>query len=246
MVQATRGRLIRPRESADMSNLTNIVIGLVVVGLLLARQLQPRLAKESSSLRLVLVLGVTGLIEMESAIGHHTVPVATVAWLVLSLLAGAGMGAVRAVTVTIWRAEDGSAWRQGTKFTAALWLVSLAAHFALDALVEHSTRVPLGTSSILLYLAVTIGVQREIVRWRAARLTPRVAVDPLEEPHYFGPARRAHNDGNRLTAVPEGRTHYGSGNQNTPAAVVRRSHTDRGPGARTSPPSAAGPEPNGW
>ena len=109
MVQATRGRLIRPRESADMSNLTNIVIGLVVVGLLLARQLQPRLAKESSSLRLVLVLGVTGLIEMETAIGHHTVPVATVAWLVLSLLAGAGMGAVRAVTVTIWRAEDGSA-----------------------------------------------------------------------------------------------------------------------------------------
>ena len=73
--------------------------------------------------------GGRGLIEMETAIGHHTVPVATVAWLVLSLLAGAGMGAIRAVTVTIWRAEDGSAWRHGTKFTAALWLVSLAAHF---------------------------------------------------------------------------------------------------------------------
>jgi hypothetical protein len=95
-------------------------------------------------------------------------------------------------------------------------------------------------------LAVTIGVQREIVRWRAARLTPRVAVNPLEEPHYFGPARRAHNVGNRLTAVPEGRTRYGSGNQNTPAAVVRRSHTNRDRGARTSPPSAAGPESNGW
>ena len=67
----------------------------------------------------------------------------------LSLLAGAGMGAIRAVTVTIWRAEDGSAWRHGTKFTAALWLVSLAAHFVLDALVEHSTQIPLGTSSIL-------------------------------------------------------------------------------------------------
>ncbi len=72
-----------------------------------------------------------------------------------------------------------------------VWLVSLAAHFALDALVEHSTQIPLGTSSILLYLAVTIAVQREIVRWRAARLTPRVAVNPLEEPHYFCPARRA-------------------------------------------------------
>ena len=47
----------------------------------------------------------------------------------------------------------------------------VAAAPALDALVEHSTQIPLGTSSILLYLAVTIGVQREIVRWRAARLT---------------------------------------------------------------------------
>ena len=34
-------------RGADMSNLTNIVIGLVVVGLLLVRQLQARSAKET-------------------------------------------------------------------------------------------------------------------------------------------------------------------------------------------------------
>ena len=172
MVQATRGRLIRPRESADMSNLTNIVIGLVVVGLLLARQLQPRLAKESSSLRLVLVLGVTGLIEMETAIGHHTVPVATVAWLVLSLLAGRG-----------WGRSERSPSRYGGPRTARPGDRERSSpprcgwfpwpHTSRwTPLSSTSTEIPLGTSSILLYLAVTIGVQREIVRWRAARLTP--------------------------------------------------------------------------
>jgi hypothetical protein len=143
-----------------MSNLTNVVIGLVVVGLLLTRQLQARPAKETSSIRIVLILGLIGIFEMKGAIGSHRVTAAPIAWLVLSLLAGAGMGAVRAATVRIWRAEDGSAWRQGTVLTAALWIVSLATH---------------------LVLAVTLGVQREIVRWRASRLVP--GLDPLSDCH---------------------------------------------------------------
>jgi hypothetical protein len=92
-----------------MSNLTNIVIGLIVVGLLLVRQLQARPAKETSSIRIVLILGLIGIFEMKGAIGSHRVTAAPIAWLVLSLLAGAGMGAVRGATVRIWRAEDGSA-----------------------------------------------------------------------------------------------------------------------------------------
>jgi hypothetical protein len=68
---------------------------------------------------------------------------------------------------------DGWAWRQGTVLTAALWIVSLATHLVLDAVIDHSTTITaLGTSSILVYLAVTLGVQREIVRWRASRLVP--------------------------------------------------------------------------
>ena len=159
-----------------MSNLTNIVIGLLAVGLLLARQMQPRLAKESSSARLVLILVVGGLVETKNAIGTHAVPSTALAWLGLSLVVGAGMGAVRAATVRVWRAEDGSAWRRGTVLTAALWLVSLAVHFGLDGVIDHTSRFPLGTSSILLYLAVTLGAQREVVRWRAARLTSTLPV----------------------------------------------------------------------
>jgi hypothetical protein len=123
------------------------------------------------AIRIVLILGLIGIFEMKTAIGSHRVTAAPIVWLVLSLLAGAGMGAVRGATVRIWRAEDGSAWRQGTVLTAALWIVSLATHLVLDAVIDHSTTVTtLGSSSLLVYLAVTLGVQREIVRWRASRL----------------------------------------------------------------------------
>ena len=55
--------------------------------------------------------------------------------------------------------------------TAGLWIVSLAAHFGIDALIDHSTTAKgLGSADILLYLAVSLGVQREIIRLRAARI----------------------------------------------------------------------------
>jgi hypothetical protein len=44
-----------------MSNLTTIAIGLIVVRLLLARQMQPRPARETSPLRIALILGVIAI-----------------------------------------------------------------------------------------------------------------------------------------------------------------------------------------
>ena len=156
-----------------MSNLANLAIGLIVVGLLLVRQLQPRPARETSSIRLVLILGAAGIFEISKAVGHHHLTAAAVAWLAVSLMAGAVTGAIRAATVRVWRAQDGSAWRQGTLLTAALWLISLGAHLALDTVIDHASGIAaLGTSSLLLYLAVTLGIQRAIVRRRAAPLAP--------------------------------------------------------------------------
>ena len=156
-----------------MSNLANIAIGLIVVGLLLVRQLQPRPARETSSIGLVLILAAAGIAEITKTTGSRHLTAAAVAWLAVSLMAGAGLGAVRAATVRIWRGQDGSAWRQGTILTAALWLIALAAHLALDTVIDHTSRISaLGTSSILLYLAVTLGVQHEIVRRRVTVQAP--------------------------------------------------------------------------
>ena len=57
---------------------------------------------------------------------------------------------------------------QGTVLTAVLWVVSLGAHLAMEVGIDHSSKIAgLGASSLLLYLAVTLGVQREVLRRRA-------------------------------------------------------------------------------
>jgi hypothetical protein len=101
----------------------------------------------------------------------HSVPAGAVAILVASLAVGAVLGVLRGVSVRVWRRPDGTAWRQGSAVTAGLWLVSLAAHVLAEVLADHRTSIDgLGSSTLLIYLAVTLGIQREIVRVRAAKL----------------------------------------------------------------------------
>jgi hypothetical protein len=153
------------------ADVTNIVIAVAVVGLLIYRQLKIRPVRERTAARLVLILGVIGVVEMVDAAKGHSLSAQTFGWLALGIAVGAGLGAARAVSVQVWRDDSGVAWRRGTVLTAGLWIVSLAAHFGSDALVDHSTTAKgLGSASILLYLAVSLGVQRELIRWRAARL----------------------------------------------------------------------------
>jgi hypothetical protein len=91
-----------------------------------------------------------------------------VAWIVASLVIGGALGAARAFSAKLWRNQDGSAMSQGTPVTAVLWVISLGAHLAMEVGIDHSTKIGgLGASSLLLYLAVTLGVQREVLRRRA-------------------------------------------------------------------------------
>jgi hypothetical protein len=79
-------------------------------------------------------------------------------------------GALRASTVRVW-VDDGQPWSQGNWVTAALWIASLVAHLGYDALVVHGPGARgLGTATIVLYLAVTLGFQRVLVFRRANRL----------------------------------------------------------------------------
>jgi hypothetical protein len=42
----------------------------------------------------------------------------------------------------------------------------------MESLIDHSSGIAgFGSAGLLLYLAVTLGVQREIVRWRASIVT---------------------------------------------------------------------------
>jgi hypothetical protein len=70
--------------------------------------------------------------------------------------------------------------------TAALWIVALAVHLGYDALVAGPGQDNVGAATIVLYLAVSLAIQRLIVRLRAQRLRP----GPLQDSGLLGTLRR--------------------------------------------------------
>jgi hypothetical protein len=148
----------------------DLLIGLVVLGLIIFRQLQSRPVRGNQ--RLLLILAVAGLVEMSSGLQRVHVGPATVAALAGSLVLAALFGALRAFTVRIWM-QDGQPWVRGALLTAALWVMALAAHLGYDFLIgQDKIMAQLGTATLLLYLVASLGVQRLVVAYRVQRLSP--------------------------------------------------------------------------
>lgn len=147
----------------------DVILGLAVLALLIYRQLAAR-PVNASALRLIAILLIIGLIQTYQFLSKgHDHPL-TFAALGGSLVLAAIFGALRAGTVRVWL-QDGQAWSQGNWVTAVLWIASLVAHLGYDVLVVHGPGAQgLGTATIVLYLAVTLGFQRVLVFRRAHRL----------------------------------------------------------------------------
>ena len=153
------------------ANLTNLIIGVLVLVLLLSRQLVTR--RLSESYRLSVILGVIGIVEFATFLkGHPKDDGGIAAALIGSLVIAAAFGAIRALTVRVWR-DNGQLLRKGTWVTAVLWVLSFAAHLGYDDLVAgHITGKNggnVGDATILLYLVVTLTIQRFILLNRVAR-----------------------------------------------------------------------------
>jgi len=154
--------------SVTTTTIVSILVGVAVAALLVVRQL--RAQPVNTNFRLPLILGIIGLIEVTNYLqkGHGGTKV--IAALAGSLVLAAVLGAARAATVHLWM-RDGQPWRKGTWLTGVLWVLSLAAHFGLDYLLDpHSPNGGVGGASILLYLAITYTIQRLIVQARAQRI----------------------------------------------------------------------------
>jgi hypothetical protein len=170
------------------ANLTNLVIGVLVLVLLLSRQLMTR--RLSESYRLSVILAIIGIVQFVNFLKGHPTDDSRVAIAVVgSLVLAAVFGAARALTVRVWRAPSGQLLRKGNWLTAALWIVSLAAHLGYDELVAgHVTSKSggnVGNATVLLYLVVSLTVQRFVLLDRVARqeaagqLTPDSPSVPL-------------------------------------------------------------------
>jgi hypothetical protein len=149
----------------------DIVVGVAVVALLIYRQLIAR-PVNASTLRLLVILGVVGLLQTVQFLEQNHSGALTYELIAGSLVLAATFGALRAATVRIWIAS-GQAWSRGNWLTACLWLAAVAAHLGYDALVAHGPgNRGLGSATVVLYLAISLGFQRVIVQQRARRLQP--------------------------------------------------------------------------
>jgi hypothetical protein len=156
------------------ANVTNLIIGFAVVALLVSRQLMARRLNENY--RLSVILAIIGLVEfvnfLKSVHGPHDDGRIIVA-LVGSLVLAALLGAARALTVRVWRQDDGQLMRQGTWVTAVLWIVSLAVHLGYDELVAGhiagTNGGNVGDATIVLYLMITLAVQQFLLLARVRR-----------------------------------------------------------------------------
>jgi hypothetical protein len=150
------------------TTLVSILIGVALAVLLGFRQL--RAQPLNASFRLPLIFGIIGVIELVEYLGKHRPGGTAVGALIGSLAAAAVFGALRAATIHLW-VQDGQPWRKGNWLTVVLWVVSLAAHFGIDYLIDpHNPNGGLAGSTILIYLAVTYTVQRWIMTARAQRM----------------------------------------------------------------------------
>jgi hypothetical protein len=73
--------------------------------------------------------------------------------------------------VRLW-VRDGVVWTQGHALTAALWIVGIAVHIGLDVLarVVAPSADGVNASSVLLFIAVSLGVQGLMTLRRAQTL----------------------------------------------------------------------------
>jgi hypothetical protein len=165
--------------------LTSTFIGLAVLALILVNQLRARPLDNSPVLPLI--LAVIGLLEFgvlfEGGVdqfqavvkGQHAFVFPSDTRKLLIALTGslvlAAIGAgVRVPTFRLWR-QDGRVWRKGRMVTAVLWIASLGAHLGYDAWVgRDSDLAQLGSVTMLLYFAITLGIQRLFLGARASRL----------------------------------------------------------------------------
>jgi hypothetical protein len=145
----------------------SIFIGVLVVAYILLRQIRVRAVPRVAAVRLPIILVVIGFFEFVSYTGDHHVSTGAYEWALGTLVVGAILlGALRAVTVKLWTANN---WvlRQGTWLTMLLWGISLALHFVSD---RHAGASNLEAASFLLYIGLTYGVQNYVVHLRARPL----------------------------------------------------------------------------
>jgi hypothetical protein len=169
-------------ENLANSSVSSIVIGILVVAYSCYRQLQTRTVREDRGSIIFVVLLVIGLYQAFTFAEKHEVGATIVLITIVSLLVGLALGVLRGTLVHVWRA-GGKLYRRGNATTIVIWVVGIAIHLAVEFLSQKVDRSAQGlaSSTLLIYIALSIGAQRFVVLRRAKTIEEH----PDEAPTHY-------------------------------------------------------------
>lgn len=152
-----------------MQNLsyTNIVLALLILYVVIKRQLEPRTVKFKPEFFIVVIL--FGIASIGDAVNKQHLDLAQnkiIIFGILSLISAAVFAALRALSYKFWL-DDKLVMREGNWLTIVWWVIGIGMHVAVD-------RIWTGSSvTLLLYLGVTLLIQRGMVWYRASSKFPQ-------------------------------------------------------------------------
>lgn len=160
----------------------NIVVAVAVLAWAIVRQFQSR-PVGSLQVRAFLVLGVIGVWQLAQLAGSRGLTPVEAATLALSIGLAAVFGWLRGRAASVWM-QNGVAYRRGGWSAVGLWIAALAVHVGVEVLGSALEGLrgpsPASSASIMLYIAVTLGIQTLVVTRRAAAIAG--AAEPVRQP----------------------------------------------------------------
>ncbi|MDQ4502787.1 hypothetical protein [Sinomonas sp. ASV322] len=160
----------------------NIVLAVAVLAWAIVRQFQTRQIG-SLRARTFLILGVIGVWQLAQLADSRGVTPVEALTLAVSLGLAAVFGWLRGRAAAVW-IQQGVAYRRGGWPALGLWMAAIATHIAIDVIGSMLEGLrgpsPVSSASIMLYIAVTLGIQGLVVARRAAALADVTA--PLRQP----------------------------------------------------------------
>ncbi|WP_125686139.1 hypothetical protein [Levilactobacillus fujinensis] len=148
-------------------DLTNLVLGAWLLVVVIRRQLAPKVVRfKMEFFLLVVVLGAASVGDAFNKQHLQITAQQAVLFGGLSLVSAVVFALLRAWSYRFWVNTDGYVMRQGNWLTLVLWLVGIGIHLGVDRLWTGSS------VTLMLYLGVTLLVQRGYVWWRATQKFP--------------------------------------------------------------------------
>jgi hypothetical protein len=131
---------------------------------------------------LYVLIFALGVLQASTFLSKHAVGTVLILLVTASVLIGLGLGALRGRLTHLWR-SGGQLLRRGNRWTIAIWVVGLGIHLSIDLTSQQLGKSAEGfaTSTLLVYIALSLGVQRLVLLQRAKSIIEH----PDEAPTHY-------------------------------------------------------------